>query len=129
MHSVRWLLPQFQTCLVGRTTLQMDPQSSADAARRADADADPAQAITYANERRGSSDAALGRAKRRSTRERISGLSTDMLVLDEDSLTSPLRASATRIPASCATFLSAEERGASRSVAVVRRVVRRVVRP
>ena len=34
-------------------------------------------------------------------------------MLDEDSLTSPLRDSATRVPASCATFLSAEERGAS----------------
>ena len=98
---------------------QMEPQTSAGAA---DADADPAQASTScdANERRGSSDATLGRAsvdgrvrRRRSTRERISGLSTeDMLLLDEDSLTSPLRESATRIPASCATFLSAEERGA-----------------
>ena len=98
---------------------QMEPQTSAGAA---DADADPAQASTScdANERRGSSDATLGRAsvdgrvrRRRSTRERISGLSTeDMLLLDEDSLASPLRESATRIPASCATFLSAEERGA-----------------
>ena len=89
---------------------------AADAARRrADADADPAQAGTScADERPGSSDATLGRvdgrvSRRRSTRERISGLSTEAM-LYEDGLATPLRESATRIPASCATFLSAEER-------------------
>ena len=89
---------------------------AADAARRrADADADPAQAGTScADERPGSSDATLGRvdrrvSRRRSTRERISGLSTEDM-LYEDGLATPLRESATRIPASCATFLSAEER-------------------
>eukprot|EP00964_Phaeocystis_antarctica_P154645 scaffold123471_cov57-Phaeocystis_antarctica.AAC.5 len=67
------------------------PETSAVAARRADADADPAQASTPcdAHERRGSSDATLGRAsvdgrarRRRSTRERISGLSTEVSTSD-----------------------------------------------